>query len=408
MPDTIDLLKLQNQVELVQKAGGHFLPPEARHDVERVVVLVSGSRCGSSYLFRALRQTGLFWTPNGEETPLYRLFDVGRVRGLHDSDEMTSYTDADLDNVGGAILNDLGRFTSTPSAGIASDFITRLLLQRPSRAREVPVWQEVLAAVVKNAGVDVTPEKIWWRWLEKLKLSLGPYDGGRGEFSEISLEEPPWIVPSHTEKPSRESLTARPVLLKTSTNVYRMDWLKKVFPRARCQWVFLQRNPLGAVNGLIDGWLSNAFHSHDLEGVARLQIAGYSDVKKGGEHWWKFDLPPGWSEFTQAPLERVALFQWTSAYESIIHHLEGESYVGVKYEDLLMDPEIPLRKILTFVEAGERARLKPVPPTMATLKPQAGRWRARREVLMPLLEDQKLKFLSECLRYPPSKADSWI
>jgi hypothetical protein len=382
------------------------LDPSLRHQVRRVVVVVSGSRCGSSFLFRALRGTGAFWTPNGEETPFYRLCGVGEITNKTDSDAIAAnqYDDTIKDQVAGAILNDLGRMSERKSRGIPSDFLTRLLLQQPQHRHRLPAWEALL-----DAADGETPEQRWWNWFMELRLRENFYDGSniRSAFEGESFEEPPWVVPAHTEKPTAANLNAFPLLLKMSTNVYRMEWLKSLFPNAEFQWIFLKRNVFAAVNGLMDGWLSDAFHSHDVSQVARLQITGYSEYKPGGERWWKFDLPPTWAAKIYDPLERVCAFQWTSAYEAIFNGLKGESHTSLFYEDLQSNPQAALEQISRFIEKPFSEQ-KDLPVTMATKLPRPGRWHDRFEVVWPFVQDRKVRELSDFLGYDVREADRWI
>lgn len=88
-------------------------------------------------------------------------------------------------------------------------------------------------------------------------------------------------------------------MIKTPGNAYRLGFLRAAFPNARLRVLHLTRNPAASVNGLVDGWLHHGFHAYRLD--EPLRITGYADVRPADRHWWKFDLPPSWPEYTAAP-----------------------------------------------------------------------------------------------------------
>jgi hypothetical protein len=144
----------------------------------------------------------------------------------------------------------------------------------------------------------------------------------QGKLPELFLEEPAFILPAPRALPMPEALRCTPLLLKSSANAYRIQFLKALFPHAEFRWIVLARNPASSINGFIDGWQSNAFHAHNVGRFTTLKIKGYSETFPGGERWWKFDLPPGWSEYRSSDLPEVCAFQWRSAYSRILKDVE--------------------------------------------------------------------------------------
>jgi hypothetical protein len=95
-----------------------------------------------------------------------------------------------------------------------------------------------------------------------------------------------------------------------------MWMVKRMFPDAHFKFVVLNRNPARAISGLVDGWLSNGFYSHNLAHVAPLKIKGYTrDDRPWTAKWWNFDLPPGWAGARISPIEEVCGLQWLRATE---------------------------------------------------------------------------------------------
>lgn len=252
----------------------------------------------------------------------------------------------------------------------------------------------------------------------QLSLESGFYDlpGPKSrnlqfEAPRYVLEEPPYIIQTPREGPTVEDLRNTPVLLKTSTNAYRLPWLKTLFPHSEFRFIVLGRNPAASINGLIDGWLSNAFHSHNLEFVQPLSIKGYSDTVAFGDRWWKFDLPPGWSDYDNAPLAEVCAFQWRAAYKAILDGVSGD-VLHVKTEDLLSADKsaATLGSIFKFCGTNSQVALDPLSarPVMASQAPQAARWRLREEEIWLQLQHPLVQEIAHRLNYDLSSPDGLL
>jgi len=76
-----------------------------RHDIKNILLIVSGSRSGSSLLYWLLSQSHKCFMLGGEETPFYRR------NGLYDENNLSerfSVSTQMLDNCGGDILANAG------------------------------------------------------------------------------------------------------------------------------------------------------------------------------------------------------------------------------------------------------------------------------------------------------------
>jgi hypothetical protein len=397
-------------------------PDLSPNDARNILVILGGSRSGSSFLFSLLADSGAFWSPQGEETPFYRLADLGWVDGPRDSDALHApWGLATLQDAAEGVLRDLGRttkvLTKQDRAHFTAQAATRLLMQWPQLNMEP---SDVLASLQFSLEKAEHPAALWTHWLEAAGLPLEFYDlegaprlTPRLEFPDVVIEEPPFILQRPRKKPSPRELQSGVMLLKTSTNAYRIPLLRAMFPQARFQWLVLTRNPAASINGLMDGWRSGAFHSHNLRDIARLQIPGYSDTLPAGEDWWKFDLPPGWMDMIKEPLEQVCAFQWTSTYTNILRHLQQTSdpVHMLKFEELLR-PETRdqrMREIYDF------AKVPPVPtsaasfvrPVMASQPPGPARWRQRETEIRSALNYSCLRETTQSLGYDFARLEEW-
>jgi hypothetical protein len=415
-PSKSDLETLRQKIEDVYQAAPAAV---SAADVRRVVVILGSSRSGSSFLFHLLSQSGAFWCPQGEETPFYRMSGLGWVNVKEQSDAIRVPVDASACALAQQfLLRDVARPAAAGDLQ-SSDYISacaaRVILQWPRLELEPARVVEAVRACAASAPDAVA---LWMNLTHRLGLEAGFYDlpgpksrNLRLELPDYVLEEPPYIIPQPGQRPDAKGLAEAPLLLKTSTNVYRLAWLKTLFPQSEFRFIVLTRNPAACINGLMDGWLSHAFHSHNLQFVVPLKIRGYSDVIPMGDRWWKFDLPPGWTEFDDAPLPEVCAFQWRSAYGAILQESPGES-LRVKYEDLI-DPataKAALNGIFQFAGAKPRAAPDPLAarPVMASQPPQAARWRARENEIWPQVTSPSVAPIAESLGYDLSSPDRLI
>lgn len=406
-----------------------------RHDIRKVVIVLAGSRTGSSYLFKKMKSVGEFIAPCGEETPFYRLAGICKFTGKSFSDEILSAPPENvLDRAASLLLADSGIRTQSRVQDVdrdlfVDDCFARLEIQWPGvisrelraelqprlidRVKQLPSgfdrWREFYfewLTYLSGNGISVEPElmntlsNLSDRVLERLPL----------------IEEPPYVAPEPRLRLSVEDCARSPLLLKTSTNVYRTPLLRALFPNAQFKWILLQRNPAATVGALMDGWLSSSFQSYDLKGHTKLAIPGYSDKVSGGERYWKYDMPPGWIDYVQKPLAEVCAFQWFSAHKIIeaFSRQTQDPCLRIKYEDLIQERLFPklMQDIFKFsgVPFGDIGSIATDEPVAAVGPPAPGRWNLRADAIEPALKkfwDGKLFELAEKLEYDVSHYKTW-
>jgi len=231
----------------------------------------------------------------------------------------------------------------------------------------------------------------------------------KGPPSPVVLEEPPFVLTGPWAHASLEDLQTRPLIFKTPSNAHRLPFLCALFPKARVRVLHLIRNPAAAINGLVDGWQFRGFHAHHVQPPLSIP-----DIHPPDVDWWKYDLPPGWQNWTDKPLVEIAGFQWSSAHRAILHALEATSLdsIRVRFEDVIGDnrsetfthicrwlgvPMVPsLQQVVT---AG-------LPPVMATARPRQRRWFARAKMIEPVLETPEVSQTAKMLGY--TNRAEWI
>ncbi|WP_077034391.1 hypothetical protein [Pelomonas sp. KK5] len=389
MSDLLETLKARRQV-----------PRSAlRLRVRRVVVILSGSRGGSSLFKDILAGHPRITSLDGELEPLLAL--SGNGFGLNsDSDRIGRVDNAD--ELASGILDELS-FASTrimDTASLLRRWRNRLLLQFPSRFADAGACHRLEQSLQETLGrlgpEDPRSDSELQRCILSAVFSDEPwrisyYDGLAAPqadryFDEpLKIEEPPFVAPALRRRPLTEAEVQDAVLLfKSPSDAYRIGLYEQLFPNAELSYLHLTRGFAQSVNGLMDGWLYPlGFFSHDLGRIGcELAIPGYSDTVPFGRRWWKFDLPPNWRRFTGARLEDVCLNQWCSIHQGILH--SGVGALRVAFEDFIANPATVAERITGRLGLGPLVLPNALPVRMATEPPRAARWRRRGALLLEL------------------------
>jgi hypothetical protein len=406
----------------VIKACRDVLPTDLQSSIRRVVVILSGSRGGSSLFKEALARHPRMACLDGELEPLLALSGNGFNQNS-DSDCIDS-----VDNpseLAAGILDEM----SLPADEILDfDLLlrkwkNRLLLQFPSRFVDADACRRLGQSLEDALRLIHRGDRRSDAELQRLILSvvfrdepwrMSYYDGhapshAAFHFDEpLKLEEPPFVMPALRRRPfgpgdARDAL----LLFKSPPDAYRVGMYEQLFPNAEVTYIHLTRGFAQSVNGLMDGWLYPlGFFSHDLSQVGcELAIEGYSDRVSFGRKWWKFDLPRNWRQFTRARLEDVCLNQWTSIHEAILRR--GVCSLRVSFEDFIASPAAVLRRVTQHLGLPAMALDRALPVKMATESPQPRRWHKRGPLLMALSRRSDVREMMGLLGYPMD-ACTWL
>lgn len=418
-------------------------------DIQNVLVIISASRGGSSFLYHLLSNHPDVIAPQGEEITFYKLAGLGLIGDLRDSDEIANDASVSLAQrmaLARDILSDAGRPVNSlarkdfPVDRYLVDSVQRLLLQWPEidfdcdlvfrTARQTlahhlsapgpmdtrSYWLDLLSALIDH-GYPINPYfyDLPRDIVQKKHPSIPTAESP--PFSSICLEEPPFVVPQPKKFPALAGGAKHCLLLKSSSNCYRIEFMKSLYPNARFSFIYLNRNPAGAINGLMDGWLSNGFYSQSLQSLAALNIAGYSlPHKPWSQHWWNFDSPPGWMEYIGQSLENVCAFQWRSAHEHVLRGIASgaiDRHIVIRYEDLLNQDTLPAQLLRALDFAGLRPEavlehLKSPSSIMSVNPPGPKKWMKRCGVILPALSEQRVAAVASRLGYNIHSAEEFV
>jgi len=142
---------------------------------------------------------------------------------------------------------------------------------------------------------------------------------------------------------------------KNNQNGLCVPYLHALFPDAL--FVYVKRSPGDNLNSLIEGW-DKPDEFATWSGRLPAEVA----VDEGRYRRWCFFLAEGWREYTHAPIEAVAAFQYDAINRAILEAraaVAPAQWVEVFYEDFLRDPVVTFRRVfegcgLTFDSRLER------------------------------------------------------
>ncbi len=403
-------------------------PVDVRAHARDVVLLGSSSRGGSTVVAEMLRQVPGTLHLRAELNPFLAL--DGRVHPSSGtgSDALPAVPPDTL----AALGSDLAWEVGSPAEGFADDaevwqfaldLACRLSLQWPLAsfgADEVHDAVRVALGVLGGNRPFEDPARFQALFLHALapahpEIDPGYYDIGRdvlaavfpgrpapvGPPGPVLLEEPPFVCIRPWRLASAEALRTRPLVVKTPSNAYRLPFLRALFPAAELRVLHLARNVAASVNGLVDGWRYPGFWSHHVGAPAG--VPGALDATGG---WWKFDLPPGWEAYREAPLVDICAFQWRSAHAHFLDALDAQPEMRrlrVRFEDLLGPGPARLPAFAALGDAlgtpVDPALVDLLPPVMATARPRQRRWCERAPELERVLADPANLEIMERLGY---------
>ncbi|WP_217913954.1 sulfotransferase [Miltoncostaea marina] len=378
--------------------------------VRELVVVVSSSRGGCTLLGELLRRCPSLLSLPAESNPYVVVAQLGG------------------DDPAGIVAAELARAVGAPArpgdplgaTGLAREWAWRMRAQWP----HADIAPERVMSWVREAGEGdpaATAAFVLARArgadpaIDARRYDLGPSaPRGRppaGPPGELLVEMPPFVVPRPWRRAGDDELAARPLVIATPRNAYRVRFLAGLVPGARLRLLHLVRNPAAAVNGLLDGWRHHGFFNCRMP--RDLAIRGYDEGAPWARRWWKYDVPPGWEAVAGATLAEVCALQWRSAHEAALDAAGelGADRHTVRYEDLVGPPPARAAAARALegwlgIPAGELEPLvvEGLDPVMATAPPRPGRWRAREAELAPVLADPAVLGLAERLGYRPDPA----
>jgi len=400
--DYKEIINRINSLRRIESSG------DLNKKIKRVAVILTGSRSGSSLMKAVVSKSNDVAYLSGEEEPFFILTGNG-FPWSSDSDGFNTIKNKQklLDN----LFDDLGIndkvFNLTKTL---HDWRNRILLQFPDVDSDVIDYQlPKYVSKFYTEGTDYT-EATQKMLFTTFKEKAGLYDICDGSYDfmlqKFKIEEPPFVIPPQRRKFTENDIEDKVLVFKTPQDCYRIGIFEELFPNADIKYIHLTRGFAQTINGLMDGWLSDTgFFAHDVSIInEKLNIEGYSDVKPYGSKWWKFDLPPNWKDYKDAPLHEVCLNQWHSAHTHILN--SGKQVLHIRFEDFLTDPNTTANKITDYLGINP-IKIDHIPVVMATEKPEQFRWMKRSALINDLSQRKEVKELMDALKYK-MEPELWV
>lgn len=172
-----------------------------------------------------------------------------------------------------------------------------------------------------------------------------------------------------------DDATALRLVEKTPKNVLRIPFLAAVFPDAR--FLHVHREPHETLASLMDSWQSGRFTT-------------YPALPDWPGPVWSHLLVPGWRRLAGRPLTEIVAAQWEISVTAMLDALErlpADRVLSISYDEFLGDPAAACARAWAFAELTPAPVDGPLPPSQATLTPQApGKWRRHEAALRPQLD----------------------
>jgi hypothetical protein len=319
------------------------------------------------------------------------------------------------------------------------EWALRLQLQWPEHEFDAEQVVPIVCDCYKKIP-DFTPAHIdafYVNLIETFKKKLYPrishlyYDFSQEVLARYQDDEPPEsfyrhrtiieITPFVLTRPRKlKQIPPSPpiLLLKASSDCYRVPLLRLLLEGRQIYYLHLTRNPLSSVNGLIDGWFHPCFGQHDLNVFRDMYKLQHED-REIDRYTWKFDLYEEWRENFHQPLDIVSILQWMSSHDNISREMsrlsESEHYLRIAFEDFQRDVHSRTalyRQVCRFLEIGFDASLENrvlnTRIVNATFKPQLQRWKKKRDLLVPLLKHDGVASHCQNLGYDTPDYENWI
>lgn len=139
------------------------------------------------------------------------------------------------------------------------------------------------------------------------------------------------------------------VVDKTPPNIFRIDYLAKLYPDAK--FIYLTRDANENIASLISAWR----HKNKFKYPYRKYLGGELDLKDCDSKVWKFFIPENFNEedYKGKSIASVCAEQWLTAHQKAkesFSKMDKSRFIQVKFEDLLSRPKSVIQEICSFVD----------------------------------------------------------
>ena len=159
------------------------------------------------------------------------------------------------------------------------------------------------------------------------------------------------------------------VIDKTPPNMYRVEFLKNLYPDAK--FIYLVRNKEENIASLVSAWC----HASKFKYLYRKYL-GEVDIKDYAGKVWKFFIPGDYLNWTQGKtIEEVCTHQYEDAHqaaERAFRVMDPDDYIRLEFEDLLARPEDEVKNLCQFIGVEYTSRMQEIVREMPAVNTDIG------------------------------------
>lgn len=146
---------------------------------------------------------------------------------------------------------------------------------------------------------------------------------------------------------------------KTPPNIYRIDYLKAVYPDAK--FIYLVRNREANIQSLIKAWthpekFQYKYRKYLTENLP-MNIKGYQGKV------WKFFIPLAWQKYLESSIEEVCAYQYDDAHrvaKNSFSKMDKSQFLEISFENLLAEPDKIMQEICDFAEINYSKKMQDI------------------------------------------------
>ena len=147
------------------------------------------------------------------------------------------------------------------------------------------------------------------------------------------------------------------IIDKTPTNMYRVEFLKRLYPDAK--FIYLVRDKQKNINSLISAWC----HPRKFKYLYR-EYLGEVDITNYEQKVWKFFIPADYKCWMQGKtIEEVCTHQYEDAHQSAergFRKINPADYIRVNFENLLQNPDQVMKELCDFAGVKYSHKMKTI------------------------------------------------
>lgn len=144
------------------------------------------------------------------------------------------------------------------------------------------------------------------------------------------------------------SLKTYRIIDKTPPNIFRVQYLAKLYPDAK--FIYLTRDANENINSLISAWCHKSKFKYPYR-----KYLGELKLKDCDSKVWKFYIPKDFNiaNYQNKEIASICAEQWLSAHKAALaafENMDSSRFIKLKFEDLLSRPKTVIKELCSFAK----------------------------------------------------------